>query len=115
MRAFFGVFCSKWAVYTIAALASGGDGGEFEPMRRKALTHALPDISDKMLTDTLRHLEAAGLVRREPFATVPAKVEYSLTSSGRDFIAPLESLKEWCEAHSATLAKAKSQLDTGKK
>ena len=52
-------------------------------------------VSTKSLTDTLRHLEENGIVRREAIATVPVTVEYSLTEKGRDFDSVLLAMKDW--------------------
>ena len=52
----------------------------------------LPGISPKTLSDTLKELEAEGLIKRESFAEIPPRVEYSLTQDGidlRDAILPL--------------------------
>ena len=65
-------------------------GGEL--MRFSALRRAMPVITQKMLTQQLRELEADGLVTRTVHAEVPPRVEYGLTDLGRDIIPILESL-----------------------
>ena len=66
-------------------------------MRFSELSRAL-DVSTKSLTDTLRHLEENGIVRREVVPTVPVTVNYSLTEKGRAFDAVLLAMKQWGEA-----------------
>ena len=56
---------------------------------------AIPDISPKVLTDTLRNLESDGLINRTVYAEIPPRVEYSLTKLGRSLMPLIESLVEW--------------------
>jgi DNA-binding HxlR family transcriptional regulator len=55
----------------------------------------IPHISDKMLTTQLRELEADGYVRREVFAVVPPRTEYSLTEKGREVIPLIELIRNY--------------------
>ena len=66
-----------------------------KPMRFKEIEQAIPDISQKMLTRTLRDLEADGLVIRKAYAEVPPRVEYELTPRGRTLTPHLNSLVSW--------------------
>ncbi|MGI9326281.1 MAG: winged helix-turn-helix transcriptional regulator [Pseudomonadales bacterium] len=84
----------KWIPGIIFALSDG-------PHRTGELSRRLPSISKKMMTQTLRNLEAWGMVRRKVFHQVPPKVEYSLTAVGRKFAEPLALLCEWAEANEA--------------
>jgi DNA-binding HxlR family transcriptional regulator len=63
----------------------------------------LPDISKKMLTQTLRTLEEGGLLRRTVYAEVPPKVEYDLTPLGRIYLEPVTALCRWATRHSKDL------------
>ena len=63
----------------------------------------LPDISKKMLTQTLRTLEEGGLLRRTVYAEVPPKVEYDLTPLGRIYLEPVTALCGWATRHSKDL------------
>lgn len=59
------------------------------------LQRDIPDISQKMLTTTLRILEADGLVHRDAFPEVPPRVEYSLTDKGESLLPHINSLLSW--------------------
>lgn len=82
----------RWSMLVLSALASG-------PKRFSVLERALPDISKRMLTQTLRTLGTNGLVHRDVQPTVPPQVTYSLTLLGVSFAGPLLSLIEWAEAN----------------
>ena len=64
-------------------------------LRYGELRRTLPDITTKMLTQTLRELEDDQLIIREMFHEVPPKVEYSLSSTGRELIPFIEHLHNW--------------------
>ncbi len=80
-------------------------GGKWKPliiwylaentMRFSELKRALPNITQKMLTQQLRGLEKSGLVNRHIYTEIPPKVEYSLTSAGKSLLPILESLRQW--------------------
>ena len=63
------------------------------------LQRDIPDISQKMLTATLRILEADGLVHRDAFPEVPPRVEYNLTETGCSLMPHIESLVGWALEH----------------
>jgi DNA-binding HxlR family transcriptional regulator len=63
------------------------------------LIELIGGISRKMLTQTLRRLEAHGLIRRHAYAEVPPRVEYELTSLGATLIDPIHMLAEWARAN----------------
>lgn len=90
----------RWSMLLLAALAGG-------PKRFSALARAVPDISRRMLTHTLRTLEADGLVHRDVQPTVPPRVTYSLTPLGESFAGPLLGLVEWAETHFAAVLEAR--------
>ena len=64
----------KWSVLIIGTLSNG-------PVRYTTLANAIPGISARMLTLTLKHLHRSGLIHRTVFAEVPPKVEYTLTAT----------------------------------
>jgi DNA-binding HxlR family transcriptional regulator len=82
----------RWSILLLAALAA-------RPRRFGALQRAVPDISKRMLTQTLRRLEMDGFVFRDVQPTVPPSVTYSLMPLGTSFAAPLLNLIEWAEAN----------------
>ena len=94
---------SKWKVDVIVLLASG--------VRRHGRLHDHLVVSKKVLTETLRGLERDGLVRREVFAEVPARVEYTLTPLGWSFTAPLLALCEWAEEHAPEVGESRERYD----
>lgn len=63
--------------------------------RFSELKRLIPDVSQRMLTQQLRELEADGLINRKVYPVVPPKVEYALTSHAKDLPATLEPLNEW--------------------
>ena len=81
----------KWSLLVILTLNQSGT------MRFKELQRSLPDISQKMLTVTLRTLEEDGLVKREVFAVVPPKVEYTLTERAHSLLPHIYALTTWAE------------------
>ena len=88
----------RWSILLLLAL----DAAE-GPMRFKELQQAAPDISQKMLTRTLRDLEADGYVTRKAYAEVPPRVEYELTERGRTLTPLLDNLVQWAADHLAEI------------
>ncbi|MCM1356123.1 MAG: helix-turn-helix transcriptional regulator [Staphylococcus sp.] len=82
-------FSGKWAMLILCVLA------ENEATRFNAIGKAIPDISSKVLTDTLKSLEADGLISRHVYAEIPPRVEYSLTSLGKSLMPVLGGLISW--------------------
>lgn len=79
----------KWSMLVLYTLETD------EAKRFKELQRNIPDISQKMLTATLKMLEADGLVKREAFAEVPPRVEYSLTDKGKTLLPHINALLSW--------------------
>jgi DNA-binding HxlR family transcriptional regulator len=96
------LFSGKWTSMVLNKLHAlhGGTCRTGESQR------SLPDISKKMLTQTLREMERGGLLSRRVFDVVPPRVEYSLTPVGCEFLEPIEMLYEWGRVH----ANAQDQL-----
>ncbi|MEQ1817532.1 MAG: helix-turn-helix domain-containing protein [Terricaulis sp.] len=90
----------KWTTLIIMLL-------DESPARFNALRRAIPDISQRMLTQTLRNLQRDGLVSRQVFPTVPPAVEYSLTPLGRSLLGPINVLAQWAEQNMAEVMKAR--------
>jgi len=81
------------------------------PHRFSALHRAVPDISKRMLTQTLRDLERDGLIGRTVFPTKPPSVEYALTPLGATILEPLHVLVEWADHSHAAIREARSAFD----
>lgn len=81
---------NKW---TLAALYTLNK--EAAPMRFRDIAAANPDCSQKMLTQTLRGLEADGLISRKVYPEMPPRVEYELTDRGRSFMPVVQQLMDW--------------------
>lgn len=79
----------KWSMLVLYTLETD------EAKRFKELQRNIPDISQKMLTATLRMLEADGLVKRKAFAEVPPRVEYSLSDKGKTLLPHINALISW--------------------
>lgn len=79
----------KWSMLVLYTLETD------EAKRFKELQRNIPDISQKMLTATLKMLEADGLVKREAFAEVPLRVEYSLSDKGKTLLPHINALISW--------------------
>ena len=78
----------KWKVMILRDLRTG-------TKRFGALRRSIPAISQKMLTQQLRAMEADGLVHREVYAEVPPRVEYSLTETGESLRPVLDAMNVW--------------------
>jgi DNA-binding HxlR family transcriptional regulator len=63
--------------------------------RFATLRHAIPDVTDRMLSDRLRELEAEGIVERTVVPDTPVRVEYSLTKKGRALAPAVAAISEW--------------------
>lgn len=84
------LFSGKWVTMILHALHLMGGAS-----RPGALQRSLPGLSKKMMTQTLRELQEAGLVERVVLQDMPPVVEYRLTPLGQRFIEPLEMLYRW--------------------
>ena len=83
----------KWSMLTVIMLSDHGT------LRFNKLHQLVDGISQKMLTVTLKTLEADGLVSRKMYAQIPPKVEYALTTLGQSLVPPLMHLYDWANAH----------------
>ncbi len=86
------LIADKWTVLVVRALEDG-------PQRYEGLRRRIDGISKRMLTHTLRELEANGLVLRDVRQAVPPHVEYSLTPLGQTLRTPIAVLAAWAEQH----------------
>ena len=83
--------CDKWALLVIYILDRSGK----ESMRFMELKQQMPDITQRMLTMTLRTLEEDGYVTRTMFSEIPPRVEYALTERAKSLKPILDSLLQW--------------------
>ena len=94
----------KWTMLTLAALAAA-------PRRFSELHRMVPDISKRMLTQTLRDLERDGLATRHVFPTKPPRVEYRLSALGQSVLEPLADLARWAENNFSSIREARARFD----
>ncbi len=99
-----GVLGGKWKLIIISYLV--------QPRRFGQLAQRLSLISRKVLTEQLRELEEDGIVRREAFAELPPRVEYSLTPHGLALLPILDQLSAWHEAARPPVAVVDAPLPT---
>jgi DNA-binding HxlR family transcriptional regulator len=94
----------KWSVLVVMTLRDGSR--RFSELRR-----ALPGISQRMLTLTLRTLERDGMVHRTVTPTVPPRVDYELTALGQSLQAPVTALGSWAIEHLPAIERARADFD----
>ncbi|GAA0263215.1 helix-turn-helix domain-containing protein [Saccharothrix mutabilis subsp. mutabilis] len=103
-RAVLDLLTNKWVCLVIGALRPG-------TMRFGELRRRLDGITQKMLTQTLRDLERAGLVNRDLYPSVPPKVEYSLTPLGENVGVLMDAIRVWAEDHIEDIRTAQVTYD----
>lgn len=86
-------FGNKWAFLTLLII------GEHDVVRFNELNRLIPDVSSRVLSSTLRTLEADGLIDRKVYAVVPPKVEYRLTDIGQSLLPLIRQLTEWAQTN----------------
>lgn len=91
-RRLLDVVGNRWTPIVIFILGRG-------TKRYGEMQRHLPDISKKMLTQTLRALEEDGLLKRTVYAQVPPRVDYELTALGRVYLEPVTALCRWATKH----------------
>ncbi|MGI6736060.1 MAG: winged helix-turn-helix transcriptional regulator [Anaerovoracaceae bacterium] len=91
LRKVLGIIGGKWKVLILCAMKSRG------PMRYGQLRRTIVGITNTMLAQSLKEMEADGLVRRRQYDEMPVRVEYSLTEKAAGMIPILLELKEWGE------------------
>lgn len=96
----------KWSVLIINLL------GETGSIRFNEIGKALGDISQKMLTSTLRSLEADGLVSRHVYPVIPPKVEYELTELGKSLLPHLHDLSGWAHENMNQIVEHRKEYET---
>ena len=88
----------QWSFLTIAVLETG-------TFRFGELRHRIGNISPRVLTQTLRSLELDGLVCRTPYATIPPRVDYTITTLGLSLSEAMKPLIAWADKHEEEIHK----------
>lgn len=94
----------KWSLYIVARLSDG-------PLRFTEVKRAIPGISQRMLTLTLKGLEKDGLLTRTVFPTIPPRVDYELTPLGHTLLEPVFGLVMWAEQNQAKIEAARKRFE----
>lgn len=94
----------KWTTLILIILG-------IKPHRFSDIRRAIPDISKRMLTQSLRNLERDGMVTRHVFPTKPPSVEYRLSALGISVLEPLAGLVKWAEGNHSAIRDAREQFD----
>ncbi len=90
-------FGNKWALLVLLVIS------ENTRVRFNELSRLIPDVSKRVLSSTLKTLEADALIDRTVFPEVPPRVEYSLTASGQSLIPIIMELTEWAQNNMKTI------------
>ncbi|MFG1433288.1 helix-turn-helix domain-containing protein [Xanthobacter sp. V2C-4] len=96
----------KWTIFVVLSLDLLGGRARFSELER-----AVPGISQRMLSSTLKNLERDGMVTREVFPEVPPRVEYEMTLLGRSLLLPTQGLVDWAKANWEEVRQAQSKYD----
>lgn len=94
----------KWSFLLILKLAE-------RPHRFGELRRGVDDISQRMLTQTLRSLQRDGLINRTVYPTTPPSVEYALTDLGQTLLVPMQGLVDWADAKKPSIDVARQEFD----
>ena len=100
--------CDKWSLLVIYTL----DKADKETIRFKELQREIPDISQKMLTVTLRTLEEDGYVTRTVYPEVPPRVEYALTGRTYSLLPHIHALAQWALENMDEIIKDRKKAGT---
>jgi DNA-binding HxlR family transcriptional regulator len=96
----------KWTIFVVLSLDLLGGRARFSELER-----AVPGISQRMLSATLKNLERDGMVIREVFPEVPPRVEYEITDLGKSLLGPTQGLVDWSKAHWEQVRRSQSEYD----
>jgi DNA-binding HxlR family transcriptional regulator len=102
-------FNDKWSMLVILLL-----GEHKGPMRFNELAQTIGDISQKMLTVTLRTLEADGMVHRKHYPQIPPRVEYELTELGKSLLPHINGLTQWALKNYDAITKSRKKFSAKK-
>lgn len=96
-------FSDKWSLLILYTL------NQYQCLRFNELRKEIPDISQKILANTLRRLEGDGLVIRTIYAEVPPRVEYSITERSRSLLPHINSLIGWAKQNMPAILNEREQ------
>lgn len=102
-------FGDKWSLLVLLVINEAGI------VRFNELGRMIPDISTRVLSTTLKTLEADGLIDRKVYAHVPPKVEYTLTDTGRSLIPLIMQLTEWAQQNMKNEMTHRRRYESAKK
>lgn len=108
VREIIGRVADKWTMLVLEALEEHGR------MRFTRLGECIGDVSQKMLTKTLRQMEADGLVSRTVFPVIPPRVEYDLTDLGRSLGEAFCGVWIWAERNRKAIEQARAKFRKSK-
>lgn len=98
-------FGNKWGLLVVLVLSETGK------VRFNQLGKLIPDISTKMLSSTLRTLEADGIVSRTIYSEVPMRVEYELTDIGQSLVPIITQLTEWAQQNMQSIMQKRKKFE----
>lgn len=101
-------FGDKWSLLVLLVINGAG------VVRFNELGRMIPDISTRVLSTTLKTLEADGLIDRKVYAQVPPKVEYTLTDTGRSLIPLIMQLTEWAQRNMKNVMTHRRRYESAK-
>lgn len=97
----------KWSALAVLVLSDG-------PHRFTELRDRIGGVTPKVLTQTLRSMEADGLLTRTVFAEVPPRVEYALTPLGDSLRTPIRTIIDWAEGNVTAVVQARAEHDSAR-
>ena len=98
-------FGNKWALLVVLVLS------EQKTVRFNELCRLITDVSSRVLSGTLKTLEADGLVARKVYPVVPPKVEYRLTDIGQSLVPFIVQLTEWAQTNMKSIVKHRKKFE----
>ena len=104
VREIIGRVADKWTMLILETLEENGR------LRFTQLSHLIGDVSQKMLTKTLRQMEADGLITRTVYPVIPPRVEYELTGLGDSLGEAFCGVWEWAQEHQGSIQRARQEF-----
>ncbi len=98
-------FGNKWALLVLLVIS------ENNPVRFNELSRLIPDMSTRVLSNTLKTLEADGLIIRTVYPQVPPRVEYSITTTGASLIPIIQQLTAWATENMKTVMEHRKKFE----